>query len=172
MRRMTIALALATLALAAAGCGGSSKSASETTSTSTSTTTESSSTESTSTTTATGSSAVPNFASGKCKALAAAAAKAGQQASALGASGNLQDAAKELQSFGAVVPSEIKGDVKTIADAFTKYADALKGVTFSAGQTPSAADLQKLQSAFKSVDQQKVRVAEQHIEAWANKNCT
>lgn len=171
---MTITLALATLALAAAGCGGSSKSASETTSTSTSTTTTttSSSTESTSTTTEASGSTAPIFASGKCRDLAASAAKIGQDMNASGASGNLQNAAKEFQAFVAIVPSEIKGDVQTMADAFMKYADALKGIHFSAGQTPSVADLQKVQAALKSVDQQKVTAAEAHIAAWAKKNCT
>ena len=171
MYRLTIVLVLGALVLAAAGCGGNKQSAGDTSSaTSTSTTTESMSTESTSTTT--GASGSTIFASGKCKNLATAAAKFAHEASAANASGNLQDAAKQFQSFVAIVPSEIKGDVQTIADAFSKYADALKGINFSAGQTPSVADLQKIQQAFKSVDQQKVTTAEKHIEAWTKANCT
>jgi len=92
--------------------------------------------------------------------------------SASGASGNLQDVAKEFQAFVNTVPSEIKGDVQTIANAFTAYANALKGVHFTAGQTPSAADLQKLQAALKSVDQPKLQAAEKNVEAWTKKNCT
>src|SRR5207247_8743054 len=74
MRRLTALLALATFVIAVAGCGGSKQSASET-STSTSTTTESTSSttstgENTTTTEASGAT-TPNFASGKCKDLAA-----------------------------------------------------------------------------------------------------
>ena len=175
MRRLTALLALATFVIAVAGCGGSKQSASET-STSTSTTTESTSSttstgENTTTTQASGAT-TPNFASGKCKDLAASAAKIGQDVSASGASGNLQDVAKEFQAFVNTVPSEIKGDVQTIANAFTAYANALKGVHFTAGQTPSAADLQKLQAALKSVNQPKLQAAEKNVEAWTKKNCT
>ena len=69
------------------------------------------------------------------------------------------------------VPSEIRGDVQTIADAFTKYANALKGVDLSSGQTPSAADLAKIQNALKSFNQAKLQAAEAHIQAWTQKNC-
>ncbi len=114
----------------------------------------------------------PNFASGKCKDLAASAQKIGQDFSAAGSgTGNLSDAAKEFQAFAKEVPSEIRADVQTLADAFAKYADALKGVDLSSGQTPSAADLQKIQSALKGFNQAKLQAAEQHIQAWTQKNC-
>lgn len=172
MRRATTLLVLATLALAVAGCGGSKKSASETTaSTTTTTTTESSSTAESSTTT-TGTATTPVFASGKCKSLAAASQKIGKDLSAASAKGNLQDVAKEFQQFANTVPSEIRGDVQTIAAAISKYADALKGVDLTPGKTPSAADLAKLQAAVQSIDQPKLQAAEKHIEAWAQKNCT
>ena len=171
MRRAITLLVLAMLALAAAGCGGSNKSASETTA-STTTTTESSSTAESSTTTTGNTATTPVFASGKCKSLAAASEKIGQDLSAASAKGNLQDVAAEFQKFANSVPSEIRGDVQTIAAAISKYADALKGINFTPGQTPSAADLVKLQAALKSIDQPKLQAAEKHIQAWAQKNCT
>jgi hypothetical protein len=176
MRRLTI-LAVGLAALALAGCGGGGNKASSNTTTTTETTTNNatttgtSTTSSSNTTTEAGGSTTPNFASGKCKNLAQSAAKIGQDIGASGASGNLQNVAKEFQGFVSVVPSEIKGDVQTIADAFTAYANALKGVNLSSGQVPSAADLQKMQDALKSFDQQKVRAAERHIEAWTKRNC-
>ena len=169
MGRLTI-LAVGLAAVALAGCGGGGNNASSNTTTTTETTTGTTTSASQTTTEASGST-TPNFASGKCKDLAQSAAKIGQDISAAGASGNLQDVAKEFQAFVGVVPSEIKGDVQTIADAFTAYADALKGVHFSAGQTPSAGDLQKMQDALKSFDQQKVQAAEQRLESWTKKNC-
>ncbi len=172
MRRATTLLVLAMLALAAGGCGGSKKSASETTaSTTTTTTTESSSTAESSTTTGNTATA-PVFASGKCKSLAASAAKINEQTSAATASGNLEDAAKKFQAYVDIAPSEIKGDVQTVADAFKSYAAALKGVNLTAGKTPSAADIQKITTAAKSFSQTKVKAAVQHIRAWVQKNCT
>lgn len=174
MRRVPILLVLATFAIAVAGCGGGNKSASATTSsttTSTSSTTESTSTAG-STTTSENSATTPVFASGKCKDLAQSAAKIGQDLSAAGASGNLQDVAKEFQAFANTVPSEIKGDVQTIAAAITKYASVLKSVHFTPGQTPSTADLLKVQAALKKIDQPKLQAAEKHLDAWTRKNCT
>jgi hypothetical protein len=170
MRRLTI-LAVGLVALALAGCGGGGNSASSNTTTTATSSESTTSTTGSETTTEASGSTTPNFASGKCKDLAQSAAKIGQDISASGASGNLQDVAKEFQAFVSIVPSEIKGDVQTIADAFTAYATALKGVNLSSGQTPSASDLQKMQDALKSFDQQKVQAAEQRLEAWTKKNC-
>lgn len=180
MRWVTV-FALGLAALALAGCGGSNNASSNTTTTTTETTTTTSgssttttggqTTTDTTTTTTETSGSTPNFASGKCKDLAAAAAKIGQDMNASSASGNLQDVAKEFQAFVSVVPSEIKGDVQTMADAFTAYANALKGIDLTSGKTPSAADLVKMQAALKSFDQQKVQAASQHLQAWTTKNC-
>ena len=167
--RLIAVLALGLTALALAGCGGGSNNASSNTTT---TETSANTTTTGTTTTEASGSTTPNFASGKCRDLAESAAKVGQDVSGSSAAGNLQDAAKQFQAFVSVVPSEIKGDVQTIADAFTAYANALKGVNLTAGQTPSAADLQKLQAAAKSFDQQKVLTAEQHLAAWTKKNCS
>jgi len=180
MRWATI-IAVLLAALAVAGCGGSNKSASSntttttttTSTTATNTTTTTSGQATTTTTTAASGSTTPVFASGKCRDLAQSATKIGQDFSSSVTSGtaNLDTLAKEFQAFVGVVPSEIKGDVQTIANAFTAYAKALQGVHFTAGQVPSAADLQKMQAAVKSFDQQKVRTAEQHIQAWTKANC-
>jgi hypothetical protein len=166
---MIFAVGLAALGLA--GCGGSNNASSNTTTTETTTTTQATTTTTSGGTTTSGST-TPNFASGKCKDLAASAQKIGQDFSAAaGGTGNLDTAAKEFQAFVDAVPSEIKPDVQTLADAFTAYANALKGVHLTTGQTPSAADLQKLQAATKSFDVQKVQAAEQHLQAWTKTNC-
>jgi len=44
-------------------------------------------------------------------------------------------------------------------------------VKITMGQAPSAADLAKLQKAAKAFSAPKVRAAEQHLSAWAQKNC-
>lgn len=169
---MVFAVGLAGLALA--GCGGSNNASSNTTTETTTTTAAETTTGTTTTsggTTTSGSLTTPNFSSGKCKNLAAASQKISQDLSAAGASGNLQDVAKEFQQFVDAVPSEIKPDVQTLADAFTTYANALKGVNLSSGQTPSAGDLQKMQAALQSLNVKKVQTAERHLTAWTQKNC-
>ena len=168
---MLFAVGVAGLALAGCGGGGSNNASSNTTNETTTTTAAETTTGATTTTTS-GSVTTPNFASGKCKSLAASAQKIGQDFSAAGGgTGNLSDAANEFQAFVHEVPSEIRGDVQTIADAFTKYANALKGVDLGSGQTPSAADLAKIQNALKSFNQAKLQAAEAHIQAWTQKNC-
>lgn len=171
--RWLMVFAVGLTALALAGCGGSDNASSNTTTeTTTTTTTETTTGATTAATTTSESVSTPNFASGKCKDLATSAAKIGQEFSAAGAgNGGIANAADEFQAFAKEVPSEIRGDVQTIADAISKYAEALKGVDLGSGQTPSAADLQKIQSALAKLDQQKLQTAEQHIEAWTQKNC-
>lgn len=170
--RWLMVFAVGLVGLALAGCGGSNNASSNTTTTTETTTTTAAETTTTSGGTTSGNVTTPNFASGKCKDLAASSQKIGQDFSAAGSgTGNLSDAAKEFQAFAKEVPSEIRADVQTLADAFAKYADALKGVDLSSGQTPSAADLQKIQSALKGFNQAKLQAAEQHIQAWTQKNC-
>jgi hypothetical protein len=171
MRRAMTLFVLATLAVAVAGCGGGNKSASATSTSSTTTSTTETTSTAESTTTEENTATTPVFASGKCKSLAQSAQKIGKDLSAAGASGNLQSVAKEFQDFANSVPSEIKADVQTIAAAITKYASVLKTVHFTPGQTPSTADLLKVQNALKSIDQPKLQAAEAHLEAWTRKNC-
>jgi hypothetical protein len=175
MRWVTIS-AVGLAALALAGCGGSNNASSNTTTTTsttttTTTTTAPSTTTSSTTTTASGSGSGV-FATGKCRDLAASVQKIGHDFQAAGGGvENLGTVANEYQAFAKTVPSEIRSDVQTIADAVTKYANALQGVHLTAGQTPSAADLLKIQAALKSINQQKLQAAEQNISAWTKKNC-
>jgi|SRR6266542_5153382 hypothetical protein len=160
--------ALCGLALALAGCGGGgSKSSSppETTTTAATTTTV---TTTTATTTTQSTTAAPNFAtSGNCRNLAQSASKFSQALT--GAEGNLKKQAQLFQEFANKAPAEIRSDVQTIADAFTKIANA--GVSLKAGQTPTADQVAKLQQAVKGIDQAKVTQASRNVAAWVQKNC-
>jgi hypothetical protein len=165
MRRWTIsAVAVVVLGVALAGCGGGGSKKSSAPATTQSTQTAASTTTSTPTTSGT-----PSFAaSGRCKDLAASAQKF---SSALtGAAGDLKKQAQIFQDFADQAPSDIRSDVKTIADAFSKLANS--GVSLKPGQVPSGDQLAKLQAAIKQIDTAKVRQAEVRIEAWVRKNCT
>jgi hypothetical protein len=176
--RIATVVAVSGLALVAAGCGSSKKSSAPTTTTTEATTTESTptttetttTTEATTTTESTNSSTT-NFAKGPCKDLAQ---KAQSAMTAAGAKGDVGAAAKALKAVADQAPSEIKGDVVTIADVLQKYADALKSAGYTPGQVPSAAQATRIAAAAQSLqgEQAKLTQAEQHITAWARKNCT
>jgi hypothetical protein len=107
--------------------------------------------------------------SGNCKSFADLGAAFSSALS--GAGGDPQKEAQVFQQFVDQAPSDIKADLQVIADDFSKIADALKGVDLSSGKTPDAAALAKIAALQGSLDQQKLATAEQHISAWATKNC-
>ena len=158
-----LALLVLSIALVAAGCGGGSNESAATTET---TTTE----ETTTTTESTSTPDLSAVLSDKdCLALAGIGATIAQ---AFSGSTSGDTNTEELQQLVDKVPDEIQGDVQTLADAFGQYAAKLKDIGIKAGSTPSAAQLQQLQSAIASLNQQKLTAASQHIQAWAKDNCT
>jgi len=174
-------LLLATAVLAAAGCGGKKSASSTTTTTSTemtstaeTTTTDTTATDTTATTTAgTNTSAAAALgalaSSGNCKSFADLGAAFSSALS--GAGGDPQKEAQLFQQFVDQAPSDIKSDMQVIADAFSKIADALKGVDLSGGKTPDPATLAKLAALQGTLDQQKLATAEANISKWAANNC-
>jgi hypothetical protein len=155
------------LALVAAGCGGGSDESAASTET---TTTEATTSEST-TTESTGTADLSSILNDKdCLALAGIGATFAQAVT--GASD--EQAADELQQLVDKVPDEIKPDVQVLAEWFTQYTAKLKDIGIKAGQTPTAAQLQQLQAALSSANanQQELTTASQHIETWAQNNCS
>ena len=171
MGRHTVAAALAGVLLVAlaAGCGSSKSSSSTTSSSSGSSSPSSSSSLSSSSSSSGGTS----FKSTKnCAQLAALASKVAQS---LNPTGNAEkDVTNEVKLFDKLAdaaPAEIRSDLRTFADAFQSFAKTYSSVKITMGQAPSAADLAKLQTAAKAFSAPKVRAAEQHLSAWAQKNC-
>jgi hypothetical protein len=162
-----LALLVVSVALVAAGCGGGSNesaASTETTTTESTATTEETSTESTGTTTDL--SGVLN--DKDCLALAGIGASFAQAVT--GATD--EQAAAELQQLVDKVPDEIKADVQTLAQWFADYTAKLKDIGIKAGQTPTAAQLQQLQAAISSSNQQELQAASQRLQAWSTENCT
>lgn len=163
---MRVAMAVLVLALAAlaAGCGGGSKKPATTLESSTSNTKPS-----------TTSAQPPSFASAKnCQDLAGLAAKA---AAAVAASGNSANAlpaeAAQLQALAQAAPSDIKGDFQTFAAAFSGFLHAIQTSGYKLGSKtpPTAAQAAAFAKAAKLFDTPKLRQAEQHLSAWARRNC-
>ena len=159
-----LALLVLSIALVAAGCGGGSNESAATTETTTAETTTTESTESTDTTDLSG-----ILDDKDCLALAGIGATIAQ---AFSGSTSGDTNTEELQQLVDKVPDEIQGDVQTLADAFGQYAARLKAIGIKAGSTPSAAQLQQLQAAIASLNQQKLTAASNHIQAWAKDNCS
>jgi hypothetical protein len=166
-----LSLLVVAFALLAGGCGGGSNSSasSETTAADT-TTTETTTTEETTSGETTDTTDLSSVLGDKdCLALASVGATMSKAfANTNGVSGDTA----ELDELASKVPEEIRADVETMAQAFSEYASKLKDIGITPGTTPSADQLQQLQSALTSLDQQKLTDAAQHIEAWSKANCT
>jgi hypothetical protein len=137
------------------------------------TSTEESSTEETSTeetSTDVDLSALP----GKCASLAGVGAKYAQalQAAGAGPNADLSKFSDAFEEFANEAPEEIRADLEVIAKNIGKYAEALKGLDLTSGETPTADQIAKLQEISKSFDESGMRKASDHIEAWVQENCT
>jgi hypothetical protein len=155
------------LALVAAGCGGgddeSSASGDTTVEETTTTTTDTSEDTTTDDGSATGDF---DFADEDCQALLGVGATI---AAAFSGTGDANT--DELQALADKVPDEIQADVETLAAAFSEYAQKLQDIGIETGATPTAEQVQELQAAIASLDQDELTAASQRIEAWAQQNC-
>ena len=167
-----LALLVMALALVAVGCGGSdddSSAVDETTTTveETTTTDDTTSDDTTSDeTTDTDLSGV--LGDEDCLALAGVGASIAQAFSGAVDSGDEAD----LDELASKVPEEIRADVETLAQALATYSAEIQDIGIEAGATPSAEQLQQLQAALASLDQEGLTTASQRLEAWAQENCT
>ena len=188
-RKLVPLLVIASFALlvfAFAGCGGDDNSASgDTTATETTTTeetttdtetTETTETETTETETTEDDGTDTTEASGddfatadNCQEFAQIGAKMSEALSGAGGT-NLEDAKEAFDQLTAAAPAEIKDDFQTIADAYSKMVDALKGVDLS-NPNPDPATLAKLTKLGQELNQQKLTQASTNISNWARDNC-
>jgi hypothetical protein len=145
-----------------AGCGGSKKKSASP---------APSSTPAATTTTGAGS---PKFATSKnCAQLIALGTRLAQalQTTSGNAQKRLSNEAKLLQAYANAAPSDVRGDFQTLAAAFNTYMHALLKAGVKPGKVPTAAQIAQIQAAAKAFNTPKLRAAEQHLTAWAQKNC-
>jgi hypothetical protein len=154
------------LALVAAGCGGDDDDSSASGDTTVEETTTTDTSEDTTTDDGSGATGDFDFADEDCQALLGVGATI---AAAFSGTGDANT--DELEELASKVPDEIKADVETLAQAFSAYAQKLQDVGIEAGATPTAAQVQELQTAIASLDQDELTAASQRIEAWAQQNC-
>jgi hypothetical protein len=155
------------LALVAAGCGGDDEptAADEPTVEETTTvdTTEDTATEDDGSDTT----GEFDFADEDCQALLGVGATIAQAFSGTGTDADTD----ELAELADKAPDEIQEDVQTLAAAFSEYAEKLRDIGVEAGATPTAEQVQQLQAAIASLDQQELTAASQRIQTWAEANC-
>ncbi len=77
-----------------------------------------------------------------------------------------------MQAFADKAPDDIKDDFQTLADVYSKIADALDGVDTSPGSTPDPAALAKLAKLSTEIDTAKLAAASTNISTWTSQNCT
>jgi hypothetical protein len=161
-----LALVVMALALVAAGCGGGddeSAASDETTVEETTTTAD----ETTDESTGTGDlSAILD--DEDCLKLASIGASFAQAIT--GATD--EEAVEAFQQLVDEVPDEIKADVQVLADWFAEYSAKLDEIGLEAGATPTAEQIQELQTALAATNQQEVTAASERLGVWANENCT
>jgi hypothetical protein len=163
-----LAVAAVVCALVAAGCGGSKKKSASPQ------TTSSTSTSAATTTTTTTSSGTPTFATSKnCAQLEALGTKLAQalQTTSGSTEQRLTNEVKLFHDYANSAPSEVRGDFQTLADALDTYVHALLKAGIKPGKAPTQAQIAQIQAAAQAFSTQKLRVAEQHLAAWAQKNC-
>jgi len=167
MRFKLVTLLLLAFVVIAAGCGGGGKKKSASTA-------STAATASTTSVAGTTPSASPSFAStqncAKLITLGAQLSKAFQSSSG-NTEQTLANEGKLFQAMADAAPSDIRGDFQTFAQAFTAYGQALVKAGLKPGQTPTASQVAQLQAAAKSFSTPQLRLAEQHLSAWAGKNC-
>ncbi len=170
MRVKLMAVSVMVLVVVVAGCGGGKKKSAAPATTAASTTTAAAATTTGSTTPA----VAPTFASTKnCQQLMTLGVKMSQalRSSAGGGLNSIGTEANVFKALASAAPAAIRGDFETFSGAFSAYAQALTKAGLKAGKTPSAAQLAVLATAAKSFGAPKLRAAEQHLSAWAQKNC-
>lgn len=160
---LVVAALVVGLAVLAAGCGGGSPSSAG-------------QTQQTTTQQTTTGSPGSGFANAKnCLQFAGLAAKiAGAMNPNSGNAGaSLQAESRLLQAYADAAPADIKGDFQTFATAFSGYLQALQSSGYRIGSKtpPTAAQLAAITSAAKVFETTKLKQAEQHLSAWAGRNC-
>ena len=115
-----------------------------------------------------------SFASVKnCAQLAGVGEKFSQAMAAASAKGttSLTQVATAYKSLAGEAPSAIRSDFETIATAFQNYANAVQKAGYAPGKVPTASQIAALALASKSFSAPNLKNAEEHLTAWATKNC-
>jgi len=107
-----------------------------------------------------------------------AASTMAQAAGGLGAftggdSASLEDSFKAFEAFAAAAPSEIRSDLKKVAEGYTAFMKVLADadIDFSKPESMTPEALAKLEMASAALDASDFQAAADRVEAWFTSNC-
>ena len=113
------------------------------------------------------------FTSSKCvataKAMADVASKVPQAVT--GQAGDINTAIQQFKAAADASPSEIRADMRVVADAYATFATALADADIKAGSTPSPEAMAKLETASKSLNAEEFTAAAQRVSTWFQTKC-
>lgn len=168
---------LTVLAVAAVMLGGCSDKKTTTNAAATDTTVKDSSSDSKASTASSSSdasegAAAAAFSSGKCAETAAAMGKAASGIST-GSTADLKASVEALDAFVKAAPSEIRPDLKIVAEGYATLATILADAKFdpSSGETPSPEAIKKLTEAGEKLDQAEFKAAADRVSKWFTEKC-
>lgn len=164
MRIVWLVLIVSALLLVGAGCGGGDDETAEDTDVTFTDTT----TDETTTGEETDGPSLDGLASEDCLQLATIGAAISQAFTGAGGGDETSELFDDLVDKA---PDDIRDDLRTVADGYAEYADALADLDLEEGQVPGAEDLQAIQAAIASIDQVEVQAAAERLSAWAETNC-
>jgi hypothetical protein len=93
------------------------------------------------------------------------------QALSAGDANDLEKQAQFFEDFADNTPEEIRDDFQTVAEFYSKLTKALADADVQPGEQPDPEDIQALQEAATSVDQERLTEASTNIEKWVKENC-
>jgi hypothetical protein len=151
-------------AVALVGCGGDDNNAASTATT----------VKSTATTTAGSSGAAVDQA--RCIEAATAMAQAATDIplALSGTSQSFRDSVDKFKAFASSGPSEIRGELQTIAKGYDDFVQVLAdaNVNPGSGQTPTAEDSAKIQAAANALNTPSFQAAIARVQTWFTTNCS
>ena len=113
------------------------------------------------------------FTSARCAAavqdMAAVSAKMGQALT--GQVSDLDDTVEAFSDLADAAPSEIRADMKVLADAYGSFVQVMADADITAGSIPSADAIQKLEAASEKFNATEVQAAAERVQTWFQTKC-
>jgi hypothetical protein len=119
--------------------------------------------------------AVGAFTASRCadEARRMAEAQAASLQAATGGTDTLEEAADAFDEMADAAPSEIRADMRILAEAYAAYVSIIADANFNpaSGQAPSAETMEKLQEAAEKFDNDEFKAASERVTKWFAEEC-
>jgi hypothetical protein len=88
-----------------------------------------------------------------------------------GSAPGTEDVAEQLRVMAAAAPTEIKDDLEVVAREIGAFYEVIGEINLVPGVTPTPEQIEKLNAAAESVDQDALDEATDNLDAWFAENC-